>query len=115
MGSVVLANSDLIDKLGVVLFPSIPLRAPVVRSWANGREAAIMPNKRSNSSYSIGWICFTHDVGAQVRGSGSSLRASGASGRWRFNARLQGFVIVVQCFGELEPVAAGDAPYSDSG
>ena len=28
---VVLANSDLIDKLGVVLFPSIPLRAPIVR------------------------------------------------------------------------------------
>jgi hypothetical protein len=29
--SVFLANSDLIDKLGVVLFPSIPLRAPIVR------------------------------------------------------------------------------------
>ena len=29
--TVVLANSDLIDKLGVVLFPSIPLRAPIVR------------------------------------------------------------------------------------
>ena len=28
----VLANSDLIDKLGVVLFPSILLRAPIVRS-----------------------------------------------------------------------------------
>ena len=73
-----------------------------------------MPNKRSNSSYSIGWICFTHDVGAQVRGSGSSLRASGASGRWRFNATLQGFVIVVQCFGELNQLLQ-DAPYSDSG
>jgi CubicO group peptidase (beta-lactamase class C family) len=31
-GPVVLANSDLIDKLGVVLFPSILLRAPIVRS-----------------------------------------------------------------------------------
>jgi predicted permease len=30
--TVVLANPDLIDKLGVVLFPSIPLRAPHVRS-----------------------------------------------------------------------------------
>ena len=29
--SVVLANSDLIDKLGVVVFPSILLRAPIVR------------------------------------------------------------------------------------
>jgi len=29
--TVVLANSDLIDKLGVVVFPSIPLRAPIVR------------------------------------------------------------------------------------
>ena len=28
----VFAKSDLIDKLGVVLFPSIPLRAPIVRS-----------------------------------------------------------------------------------
>jgi hypothetical protein len=31
LSGVVLANSDLIDKLGVVLFPSIPLRAPIVR------------------------------------------------------------------------------------
>ena len=31
--SVVLANSDLIGKLGVVLFPSIPLRAHFVRSF----------------------------------------------------------------------------------
>jgi hypothetical protein len=40
---VVLGNSDLIDKLGVVLFPSILLRAPIAlltslfasfRSWA---------------------------------------------------------------------------------
>src|SRR6516225_4427622 len=28
---VVLANSDLIDKLGVVVFPSILLRSPIVR------------------------------------------------------------------------------------
>jgi hypothetical protein len=27
------AKSDLIDKVGVVLFPSIPLRAPIVRSF----------------------------------------------------------------------------------
>ena len=31
--TVVLAKSDLIDKLGVVLFPSIPLRASLVRSF----------------------------------------------------------------------------------
>jgi hypothetical protein len=31
-GTVVLAKSDLIDKLGVVVFPSISLRAPIVRS-----------------------------------------------------------------------------------
>ena len=30
---VVLAKSDLIDKLEVVLFPSIPLRTPLVRSF----------------------------------------------------------------------------------
>ena len=30
---VVLAKSDLIDKLGVACFPSIPLRAPVVRPF----------------------------------------------------------------------------------
>jgi hypothetical protein len=30
---VVPAKSDLIDKLGVALFPSIPLRAPIVRSF----------------------------------------------------------------------------------
>ena len=31
--TVVLAKSDLIDKLEVVLFPSIPLRTPLVRSF----------------------------------------------------------------------------------
>ena len=33
---VVLANSDLIDKLGVVLFLSIPIRAVIVRSLSRG-------------------------------------------------------------------------------
>ena len=32
----VLANSDLIDKLGVVLFLSIPIRALIVRSLSRG-------------------------------------------------------------------------------
>jgi hypothetical protein len=33
---VVLANSDLIDTLGVVVFPSISVPAPIVRSLSRG-------------------------------------------------------------------------------
>jgi hypothetical protein len=46
------------------------------------------PNKRSNS-YSIGWICFTRDLGAQVHNSGSRLQVGWAAGRCRFDAPLQ--------------------------
>jgi hypothetical protein len=42
---VVLANSDLIDKLGVVLFLSIPIRALIVRSLSRGFR--FLPEPRS--------------------------------------------------------------------
>ena len=43
----VLANSDLIDKLGVVLLLSIPIRAPIVRSLS--RRFRFLPEPRGAS------------------------------------------------------------------
>src|SRR5215831_9649390 len=60
---VVLANSDLIDKLGVVLFPSILLRAPSVRfldrtfrllsepGGASARDPRPSPSARRSSAF----------------------------------------------------------------
>src|SRR6516165_2791613 len=61
--TVVLAKSDLIDKLEVVLFPSIPLRTPLVRSFdytfrllsepccAAARDPRAPPSTRRSSAF----------------------------------------------------------------
>ena len=58
----VLANSDLIDKLGVVVFPSIPLRAPIVR-FLN----ALFASFRSRAALQLEILALRHQLGVLQR------------------------------------------------
>ena len=81
----------------------------------DGREAAITPNKRPNSNYSTGSICFTprlRRAGSQEWQPSPSRLGGGAVPVQRAAAKLRNRCPV---FWRVEPVAAGDAPYSGGG
>jgi hypothetical protein len=59
---VVPAKSDLIDKPGVVLFPSIPLRGPIVRSLT-----AFFASFRSRAALQLEILALRHQLGVLQR------------------------------------------------